>query len=296
MPSAMDPDPEGPPEVSVVIPMRDAEMWIGAQLEALAAQELDRAWEVIVVDNASTDGSVAVVETWRDRLPHLQVVSAPFAPSAAMVRNVGMFAARGRLLAFSDADDAVSPGWLASIVDGLSHSDLVSGPVDVTSFNAESPLTWGVESRHGLPVAYGFLPFIPGCNGGIRREVFEALGGFDGYAPVREDVDISWRAQLAGFTLASVRGAVVRRRLRSTSAALFRQHLGYGMSGAGLYRRFRSAGMARSTVSEALKELGFLVLRSYRLRDRGFRRFWVAVAGHRAGQILGSLRYRVLFL
>ena len=67
------------PMLSVVVPVLDAEDVVSGQLEALASQEWSRPWEVVVADNGSTDGTIAVIERYRARLPAVRVVDAPTA-------------------------------------------------------------------------------------------------------------------------------------------------------------------------------------------------------------------------
>ncbi|MFA7097562.1 MAG: glycosyltransferase, partial [Gammaproteobacteria bacterium] len=65
-----------PVKLSVIIPCLNAERTIGEQLAALAGQRWPERWEVIVADNGSTDGTLAVVRSFADRLPGLRVVDA----------------------------------------------------------------------------------------------------------------------------------------------------------------------------------------------------------------------------
>lgn len=290
------PPTPGDPEISVVVPARDVAPWVEPFLTAMAAQDPGRRWELIVVDHGSTDGTVAAVERWRDRLDHLRVLDARDAGTIAGARNAGAAAAHGSLLAFTDADDVVSPGWLRALADGLLESDLVSGPIDVTALNPPGSFPWAVDADGGLPVAFGLWPFASSSNLGVRRRAFEELGGFDATLPRSADVDFSWRARLAGLSLEAVPDAIVHRRLRGEWRALFRQHLAYGVSAAALYGRYRGRGMPRASVAEVARELGFLVIRLPRLRDPSFRRFWAVVAGRRVGRAVGSLRWRVLYL
>ena len=87
-------------QLSVVIACYNAARTIGGQLESLARQEWSEPWEVIVADNGSTDGSAAIAEQYRSRLPSLRVVDASARRGQAYARNVGAKAARGVALAF----------------------------------------------------------------------------------------------------------------------------------------------------------------------------------------------------
>jgi glycosyltransferase involved in cell wall biosynthesis len=103
-------------DVSVVIPVRNAADHLEEQLAALASQTYEGSWEVVVADNGSTDASLEVVRSWALRVPHLEIVDASDRAGPSHARNVGAAAARGRVLAFVDADDVAAPTWLAELV------------------------------------------------------------------------------------------------------------------------------------------------------------------------------------
>ena len=93
--------------VSVVIPfLNDAET-LADQLAALRAQDYTGDWELLAVDNGSTDGSVEIAERWVKQFPHARVVRADEHRSPGHARNAGASHAIGDFLAFSDADDAL---------------------------------------------------------------------------------------------------------------------------------------------------------------------------------------------
>jgi glycosyltransferase involved in cell wall biosynthesis len=284
------------PVVSVIVPMRNEARWVGDQMAAFARQDPGVPWELIVVDNGSTDDSVSIVEQFRDQLPYLCVVSAPDASCSGAARNAGSREARGELLVTADADDVVSDGWLRAMAHALREHEMVSGRIEVSKLNPPGSFAWRIETNDGLPVAAGFLPFASSSNLGIRRQVFEEMGGFDKTIKYSEDVDLSFRVQLAGHAIARAPEALVHRRLRGTTRALFMQHFRYGRTSPLIYIRFRAHGMPRSGLREIAKEWMFLAVRSYRLGDPGFRRFWCVVAGRRLGRIVGSAEQRVLYL
>ena len=94
--------------VSVIIPTRNAAPWVGEALHSVIAQSLP-ATEIIVVDNASSDATCAVVEELQNVVPQLALVrnARDFGPGAS--RNIGMARATGEWLAFLDADDWFAP-------------------------------------------------------------------------------------------------------------------------------------------------------------------------------------------
>jgi glycosyltransferase involved in cell wall biosynthesis len=288
----------GAPElVSVIVPVRDAEAWIGEQLGALAKQTYRGRWEVVVVDNRCRDRSVRVARAWADRVPDLRIVEARARRSLNHARNVGARAARGDFLAFCDADDVVLPNWLEALVAAAPSADLVGGTFDIETLNPPLLQAWRPdEPLTELPVEHGLMPYVPGGNCGIWADVARRVGWDESFAFGSSELEFCWRAQLASYSLAFAPDAVVRLRYRRSLPALARQYLAYGSSGPALYRRFRAAGMRRDT-GDALWWWKWLLRRSPDVvRSRERRGLWVRVAAFRCGRVAGSLRARTLFL
>jgi glycosyltransferase involved in cell wall biosynthesis len=187
---------------SVIIPARDAASTLGRALDALAGQERP-AHEVVVVDDGSRDGTAELAEAHSvvDRV----VRRDGGGPGAA--RNAGAAATSGDVLAFTDADCFPDPSWLAEGVRAIAEADLVQGAVW-----PERPV--GVFDR-SVTVAYSHGLFET-ANLLLRRELFDALGGFEPWLmPVDgkelgEDVWLGWRAVRSGARVTFCASAVVR--------------------------------------------------------------------------------------
>ena len=287
------------PDVSVVIPVRNAERWIPFQLEALAEQHTDLQWEVIVADNGSTDATAAVAAGFVGRLPSLQVVDASRQVSSNAARNAGVCASRGAEILFADADDIVAPGWIAAMHDALRSFDVVGGSLDLEQLNPPRTLQWRPPYRtDGLEIAGNFLPYAFGGNLGIHRVVWERIGGFNpAWVRGGTEVEFSWRAQLAGFRIGFAPGSVVLYRLPEADRELFRKIWISARGHPRLYRAFRSAGMPRPRLKTALLDWAWL---GYHIPDlwRGSyeRAEWARRLAWRAGLAAGSLRWRALYL
>jgi GT2 family glycosyltransferase len=226
------------------------------------------------------------------------VVDASGSCSPGHARNKGAHAAAGDLLLFCDADDVVSPRWLSAVVDEAGAVDLVAGPLDLERLNEPVPRAWHETPPSDRPLrGHGFLPFASGSNCAVWRDVFEALGGFDEERLSCEDVDLSWRAQLAGYRLGFAPHAVVHKRLRSGLRELARQQFSWGRGYAGLFREYRSSGMPRPSLPGALLAWSWIVLSSpVAVISAQARGRWVRTASERGGQVSGSLAEKVLFL
>jgi GT2 family glycosyltransferase len=153
----------------------------------------------------------------------------------------------------------------------------------------------GFQTR-GLEEGFGFLPFAAGCSLGFQRSAFDAVGGFRERALYCEDVDICWRAQLAGYRIEFVPNAVVHYRSRPTLLLMFLQHRNFGYARALLYHDYRAAGMPPTPSKSALGEWQALVRAVPRLRSRAATARWSRRLGRCIGRLQGSMRYRVWYL
>jgi glycosyltransferase involved in cell wall biosynthesis len=287
-----------PPLISVIVPVLDGEEHIAEQLAALAGQTYRGEWELVIVDNGCTDGTLEVVRAWSTALPSVTVADARARRGLNHARNVGTRAARGDFLAFCDADDVVTPGWLEALAASAPHADIVGGRLEWDALNDPMVRAWRPQApMTDLVVDHGFLRYAPGGNLGVWAPVARAVGWDERFTFGSSDHDFAWRAQLAGHRLAFAPAAVVQQRFRRTIGATARQSFRYGHSGPRLYRSFRDAGMARPDTRRALVEWRRL-LRALPdlLGPRERRGRWVQRAAFRAGRVAGSLRAGVVCL
>jgi len=275
----------------VAIPLLDEEEHVADQLAALAGQTYAGAWEVLVVDNGCTDGTIGIVRRFDFEAAPVRVVAAPHGLNRA--RNAAAAEARGDLLAFCDGDDVVAPDWLEQLVEAASSADLVGGALEDEPLND----AW---ARGGLPPEratellrpHGFLPCAPGGNCAVWTEVARSVRWDERFEFGSSDIEFSWRAQLAGRSIGFAPGAVV---LRRYSPQLARRNFAYGVSAPLLYRRFRAHGMRRN-VAQARAEWRWLVrMVPGAIRRRSIRARWLRIGGRRVGRLAGSVRYGVFF-
>jgi glycosyltransferase involved in cell wall biosynthesis len=282
------------PEVSVIIAARNAANTLAEQLEALASQTFDGAWEVIIADDGSTDGTAEVAAQWIDRLPGLTILYVT-AESASAARNAAVGASHGRLIAICDSDDVVSPRWLAALVVALRDHPLATGPVDLVRLNPYRLYSWRrAPGWELLPRWMGYAQPIMTCNLATRREMFDQLGGFDEKMNDCSDFDFSWRGQLAGGTVGFAAEAVVHWRLRRGWAHFWRSY-DYGVAQVDLYRRFREHGMPRRLLPGICRLTG-TVLGVPLLLVPNYRYGWITLVGQELGRVRGSVRTGTLFL
>jgi GT2 family glycosyltransferase len=208
-------------EVSVIIVCYNNEADLGTCLSSVCDQSLDD-YEVIVVDNGSTDGSVQYV---RDHHPEVRLVENESNRWFTGGNNDGVAAARGEYLAFVNPDVAVEPDWLEELIRplrddesvGLSTSRIVRyGEPDRLNACGNVAHYTGLGFCRGLddgPKAYSTqesVPAVSGCSFAVRRSVYEEVGGFDElFEMYYEDLDLSWRVQLAGYDIVTAPESVL---------------------------------------------------------------------------------------
>jgi glycosyltransferase involved in cell wall biosynthesis len=281
--------------VSVVVPCYNAAATIDTVLGSLADQDFDGPVEVLVVDNRSADDTSARALHWTTKLPALRVLPATARQGCGYARNVGIGAAANELVLSCDADDVVDRAWVRKMVEALAQSELVAGGL-VTWQGDRVPERTSPQSfgRAG----FGFLPSFCGCNFGLHKSVWAALGGFDEELIGCEDVDLAWRAQLEGRTLATRVDAFVYHRVPERPIDAFRKLLFYGKYQPLLFARFRPSAMTRQPTHRAMARWLVLLATAYRLviGSEEQRRAWCAEAGRRTGRVVGSIRFRSLYL
>lgn len=284
------------PIVSVIIPALNAADTLETQLLALVRQQVNVAWEVIVVDNGSTDGTVELCHQMSDELPVLRVIGCA-TPGTGAARNAGVAASLGELLLFCDADDEVAPDWVAAMVAALQEAEAVGGAVENDRLNGDRP---SYMPRHpdGLPVVANFLPRAITANLGVRRAVFDQVGEFhEDYDYGCGDTEFCWRLQLAGFRLAYDARAIVHYRHRSTLHSVAVKAYRTGRSRGRLLRDFHASGMQRPGLAGAAFRWAKLIVALPTLPfSRAARWRWTEQTAAAAGRVSGSLHYRVRYL
>lgn len=279
--------------LSVIIPCLDVAETLSDQLGALAEQQLDVPWEVIVADNGSNDTTCDVARSFAELLA-VRIVSES-RRGRHHACNAGARAAAGELLVFVDGDDEVAEGFLQAMADALAVHPVAAGRLEHEHLR-DAEASFGAVQTTGLRDDLGFLPAASGGCLGVRRSAFEAVGGFHDGPAYGEDIDLSWRLQLAGFDVAFVPEAQVSVRQRNDLRTMYRQHRNFGAAHARLYRLYRERGMSRRPLAAAAADWWRILRGSLAARTPDEKARFVRRLGRAVGRIRGSLECRVLYL
>lgn len=223
------------PRVSVVVCSYNGGRTLEQCLRSLAALAYPD-YEVILVDDGSTDDTPAI----GTRFPQVRTIRQPNQGLSA-ARNVGLAAATGEIVTYTDADCFADADWLTLLVHQLETSGAaaVGGP-NLTP--EDGWLAGCVACAPGQPIhvleSDEIAEHIPGCNMAFRREALLAVGGCDPlFRKAGDDVDLCWRLQGAGYRITFAPGAFVWHHRRQGPRAYLRQQAGYGEAEALLARR-----------------------------------------------------------
>jgi GT2 family glycosyltransferase len=256
------------PRVSVVVCSYNGARTIAECLQSLSALEYPD-YEVIVVDDGSTDDTAAIARGFDVRLrctPNRGLSAA---------RNTGLAMATGEIVAYIDDDAYADPHWLTYLAATFLTTDHVGvGGPNVPPL-ADGPIAHAVAAAPGGPVHVLLsdreAEHLPGCNMAFRRSALAAIGGFDPrFRTAGDDVDVCWRLRDAGGTLGFHAAALVWHHRRGSVRAYLRQQLGYGRAEALLEQkwpeRYNAAGHAHwagRLYGSALGALGWARSRIY---------------------------------
>ena len=181
------PMPEAPPPISIIVPVRNEAANLPVLLAALTRQSYPH-YEIILVDDASTDATSALARTWQHAHPNLRLLrlEAPKEPRKKHALTQGIEAAAHNLLAFTDADCAPPPDWLATLARHHGATEQETLLVGYSPFR-KAPGLLNRLARYETFVT-GFLtaatvglgrPYMAvGRSLSYSRSVFRHIGGF----------------------------------------------------------------------------------------------------------------------
>ena len=215
------------PPVAVVVPVFNGRKTIEACLDSLLAQDYPREMlEIVVVDNASTDGTAQVLERYQDRIRLLSEQTK--GPSAA--RNKGVREASSEVIAFIDADCVADIAWLRNLVEPLTDQAVGLCGGRILSRRPCNRIEEFGEQIHDHQKAIEVYkpPYAISMNWASPRRVLLEAGLFDEAFLRCEDVILSQRIDQLGYELAYQHSAIIFHRNENTLPGLFREGYKHG--------------------------------------------------------------------
>jgi len=234
---------EQPPYISVIVPAYNCSETITQCIESLLALNYSN-YEIIIVDDGSTDDTYDICRSYDDRIRLIQTSNG--GPSRA--KNIGVKKAKGDIVAFTDSDCVAHEQWLNELNRGFSD-DLVGGVGgNQVSPSDESHIGKTIhETLSILGFATSYMKHYssmtttqhnPSCNSAYRKKCFEEADGFDESLWPGEDVDLDYRLMQSGYTLIRNPEALVGHYRPQSIPELSRMMRRYGVSAYNLLVRY----------------------------------------------------------
>ena len=223
---------------SVIIPNWNGASHLPTCLDALEQQTFTD-YEIIVVDNGSTDQSLDLLARG---YPETRVIALSYNLGFAGGCNAGLRQASGETLVILNNDTRVEPGWLAELLSALEQhpeAGMATPKVRLWDDHRRLHTTGDYMRSNGIPDSRGVWEldegqydqqtYVFGAAGvapAYRRQMLEEIGLFDAdFVSYCEDVDLSWRAQLAGYRCVYVPGAVLYHKVSATGKGVLRSFM-----------------------------------------------------------------------
>ena len=211
--------------MSIIVPARNAETTIAGCLRALLLQDMQEPYEIILVDDGSTDRTASVASEF----PQVKVLRQS-QKGAAAARNAGIRAASGSIILFTDADCEPVPHWASTLANAISTG---AAGVKGTYRTRQRSLTARFvqaeyESKYRRMARLARIDFIDTYSAGYRRDVLIEAGGFDETISAVEDQELSFRLAERGYELRFAPEAIVYHTHADTLAKYLRKKFWIG--------------------------------------------------------------------
>jgi glycosyltransferase involved in cell wall biosynthesis len=289
------------PTAAIIVPVRNAREYVCEQLDALAAEVVDRSIECIVIDDASTDGTTESIRAWivsQGTPVQFRLVRRATRGGPNASRNTGLRESRADFVMFTDGDDIVAPGWVDAFEAMAGTDGLLCGRnADLADRSAAGDAPRAGDDAWSAP-RFGGWPFAFGnCMAGPRR-IFEEPGGFDENMLIGgSDAEFAIRAQRRlRIDVVGVPDALVWHRLPATVGGWIDKQFARERGYAYIRRRHRGAvhrPMFKIGVAQVGR--GVLQLAASGSRTRSARAKAVHLVARGAFSIIGALWWGAVY-
>jgi lipopolysaccharide/colanic/teichoic acid biosynthesis glycosyltransferase/GT2 family glycosyltransferase len=243
-------------KVSVIIPAYNSEATIARCLAGLQNQSHEGPYEIIVVDDGSTDDTARKAQA-----AGVTVISIPRSRPAA-ARNTGIYRASGDLICFTDADCTPNPDWIRHIIAPFSDETTVACKGVYSTSQTELVARFvqlEYEDKYDLLRTQENIDFIDTYSAAYRREVLLGNGGFDEWFQYLEDQELSFRLAAQGYRMVFQELAVVEHIHSAGVWPYLRKKFLIGYWKAQVIRRFPGQVVKDSHTPQVMKIQMFLV-------------------------------------
>lgn len=187
--------------ISIVIPAYNEEKNIVRCLDAIRAQKTDEEMDVIIVDNASTDRTAAIVRKYAQQMP-LRLVSEK-RRGRGRARHTGFGLAKGTVVFSTDADTFLPPQWVEACLRVFRQKPgvvAVTGIPQIFDCTPAQNAIFNETIPHFLRMNYVWLghPGLSGFGFAVKKKIYDRAGGFDPKADAYEDLDLANRVSKFG--------------------------------------------------------------------------------------------------
>jgi GT2 family glycosyltransferase len=215
--------------VSFVVPVHNGRRWLDEALTAILAQRDGRPFEVIAVDDGSSDGSAELLSRWAST-GQVRVIQGDGRGAAAAI-NIGIRAARNPIVCLVDQDVVIQPGWLARLVDALAEPGVAAAQgryvTDRSAPIVSRVMGLDLEQRYASLRTTSTDHVCTG-NSAYRADALRAVGLFDESFGYGYDNDMSYRLAKMGYSLRFRAEARAIHRCRESLRTYLSQQYGLG--------------------------------------------------------------------
>ncbi len=227
---------------SIIIPIYNSLTTIERCLDSLLLLDYPKEqYEVVLVDNGSTDGTLEVMQKYPFRIVH------ETKKNSFSARNCGIRNSSGQIVVLTDSDCVVDPGWLKGFDKSFENETIMACGGRIESYPPANIIeefpkyTRTHDNKINIQHAPIFLPWIDTANAAYRRRVFDTIGLFDDiHFDVTGDVDMGWRTSLHGYKIDYSDDAFVQHINRGSLKALIKQYEQYGYTPVRFKKKYKN--------------------------------------------------------